>query len=133
MKTNEHIAAIAKNVANASAFAISSICDQKVSLFNIIPLKIFPYLRAGDRERIAPKVWQLQAIMNPPITSCASGFSYRSAVNDADPEFWAERGREFRAFKVFNDPLGHPPEPTLGCSQPMQQRDNRCAIKQTLQ
>jgi hypothetical protein len=116
MKTNEYISAIAEHMANARAFTISSICDQKVSFFNRIPLEALPSLGPGERERVAPEVWQLQAIMNPPITSHASGLIYYGAINNADPEFLTESFLKCRALEVLYDHLGHPPEPTLGCS-----------------
>ena len=50
-------------------------------------------------------------------------FSYCRAINYADTEFLTESIRDLRTLNVLDDLLGHPPEPTLGCPQPVQQSD----------
>ena len=57
MKTNQHISSMPENMANTGAFAVSSVSDEKVALFNRVSLKTFSCLSAGDRKGVAPKSW----------------------------------------------------------------------------
>jgi hypothetical protein len=116
MKANEHVSAVPEDMANACPFAVSPVGNQKVSFLDGVPLKIFPHFRTGDGEGIASKVRQLEAVVNPPIASRASGFTHCSPVHNAHPKLAAESVRKLGASKVFCDPLGHPPEPALGGS-----------------